>query len=61
MMDSQENTLMEQGTNEEVVKEEMESQPIENEPQVENEEQPRVVYETKADVLRRLQDIAHGD
>ena len=60
-MDSQENTLMEQGTNEEVVKEEMESQPIENEPQVENEEQPRVVYETKADVLRRLQDIAHGD
>ena len=60
MMDSQENTLQ-MGTNEEVVNEEVTSQPIENEPQVENEEQPRVVYETKADVLRRLQDIAHSD
>ena len=59
-MDSQENTLQ-MGTNEEVVNEEVTSQPIENEPQVENEEQPRVVYETKADVLRRLQDIAHSD
>ena len=60
MMDSQENTL-ELGTNEEVVNEEVASQVVETEPQVENEEQPRVVYETKADVLRRLQDIAHSD
>ena len=59
-MDSQENTL-ELGTNEEVVNEEVASQVVETEPQVENEEQPRVVYETKADVLRRLQDIAHSD
>ena len=49
------------GTNEEVVNEEVAAQPVENEPQVENEEQPRVVYETKADVLHRLQDIAHSD
>ena len=60
MMDSQENTLQ-MGTNEEVVNEEVTSQPVENEPQVENEELSRVVYETKADVLRRLQDIAHGE
>ena len=60
MMDSQENTL-ELGTNE-VVNEEVTSHTVENEPQVETiEEQPRVVYETKADVLRRLQDIAHGE
>ena len=59
-MDSQENTL-ELGTNEEVVNEEVTSQVVETEPQVENEEQPRVVYETKADVLHRLQDIAHSD
>ena len=59
-MDSQENTLQ-MGTNEEVVNEEVAAQPVENEPQVENEEQPRVVYETKADVLHRLQDIAHSD
>ena len=59
MMDSQENTQL--GTNEEVVNEEVTSQAVETEPQVENEEQPRVVYETKADVLRRLQDIAHSD
>jgi hypothetical protein len=60
MMDSQENTL-ELGTNEEVVNEEVASQAVETEPQVENEEQARVVYETKEDVLRRLQDIAHSD
>ncbi|WP_073207572.1 DUF349 domain-containing protein [Xylanibacter ruminicola] len=60
MMDSQENTL-ELGTNEEVVNEEVTSQAVETEPQVENEEQTRVVYETKADVLHRLQDIAHSD
>jgi hypothetical protein len=60
MMDSQENTL-ELGTNEEVVNEEVASQAVETEPQVENEEQARVVYEIKEDVLRRLQDIAHSD
>ncbi|MBR6853451.1 MAG: DUF349 domain-containing protein [Prevotella sp.] len=60
MMDSQENTL-ELGTNEEVVNEEVASQAVETEPQVENEEQARVVYETKEEVLRRLQDIAHSD
>ena len=59
-MDSQENTL-ELGTNEEVVNEEVVSQAVETEPQVENEEQARVVYETKEDVLHRLQDIAHSD
>ena len=59
-MDSQENTL-ELGTNEEVVNEDVASQAVETEPQVENEEQARVVYETKEDVLRRLQDIAHSD
>ena len=53
MMDSQENTL-ELGTNEEVVNEEVASQAVETEPQVENEEQTRVVYETKEDVLHRL-------
>ena len=64
MMDSQENTL-ELGKNEEVVKEEVTSQveTTENsEPAAEQaEEQTRVVYETKADVLHRLQDIAHGE
>ena len=60
MMDSQENTLQ-LGTNEEVVNEAVASQAVETEPQVENEELARVVYETKADVLHRLQDIAHSD
>ena len=59
-MDSQENTLQ-LGTNEEVVNEAVASQAVETEPQVENEEQARVVYETKAEVLHRLQDIAHSD
>ena len=63
-MDSQENTL-ELGKNEEVVNEEVTSQveTTENsEPAAEQaEEQTRVVYETKADVLHRLQDIAHGE
>ena len=61
MMDSQENTL-ELGTNEEVVNEEVTSQVVETEPQVETEaEEPRVIYHTKAEVLHRLQDIAHGE
>ena len=60
-MDSQENTL-ELGTNEVVVNEEVTSQVVETEPQVETEaEEPRVVYHTKAEVLHRLQDIAHGE
>ena len=64
MMDSQENTL-ELGKNEEVVNEEVTSQveTTENsEPATEQaEELTRVVYETKADVLHRLQDIAHSE
>jgi len=71
MMDSQENTLA-QGKNEEVVNEAIETQAAETEPQVETtanpepneaqaEEQTRVVYENKEDVLHRLQDIAHGE
>ena len=64
MMDSQENTL-ELGKKEEVVNEEVTSQveTTENsEPAAEQaEEMTRVVYETKADVLHRLQDIAHGE
>ena len=70
-MDSQEKAL-ELGKNEEVVNEEVVSQPVETEPQVETaensepekaqaEEPTRVVYETKADVLHRLQDIAHRE
>ena len=55
MMDSQDKIL------EQEVKQEV-SQEIET-PEVMNEEeaQPRKVYETKAEVLRRVQDIAHGD
>ena len=64
MMDSQEKTL-ELGKNEEVVNEEVTSQveTTENsEPAAEQaEELTRVVYETKADVLHRLQDIAHSE
>ena len=55
MMDSQDKIL------EQEVKQEV-SQEIEA-PEVMNEEeaQPRKVYENKAEVLRRVQDIAHGD
>ena len=55
MMDSQD-IILEQEVKQEV------SQEIEA-PEVMNEEevQPRKVYETKAEVLRRVQDIAHGD
>ena len=64
MMDSQDNTL-ELGKNEEVVNAEVTSQveTTENsEPAAEPAaEMTRVVYETKADVLHRLQDIAHGE
>ncbi|WP_028902521.1 DUF349 domain-containing protein [Prevotella sp. P6B4] len=60
-MDSQENAL-ELGKNEEVVNEEVTSQveTIESSESV-AEEPVRPVYETKADVLHRLQDIAHGE
>ena len=55
MMDSQEN-ILEQEEKQEVIQEA-------TAPEVVNEEeaQPRKVYETKAEVLRRMQDIAHGD
>ncbi len=70
-MDSQENTL-ELGKKEEVVNEAVSSQPAETTPQVETTENPepkqaqteektRVVYETKEDVLHRVQDLAHGE
>ena len=55
MMDSQEN-ILEQEEKQVVIQEAAA-------PEVVNEEeaQPRKVYETKAEVLRRMQDIAHGD
>ena len=55
MMDSQEN-ILEQEEKQEVIQEAAA-------PEVVNEEeaQPRKVYETKAEVLRRVQDIAHGE
>ena len=55
MMDSQEN-ILEHEEKQEVIQEAAA-------PEVVNEEeaQPRKVYETKAEVLRRMQDIAHGD
>ena len=52
MMDSQENILQQEETKE-VIQEAAA-------PEVVNE-QPRKVYETKAEVLKRVQDIAHGD
>ena len=67
MMDSQDNILeqeeMKEVTQEietpEVVNEEVAPAAQEEAPAV--EEQPRKVYETKAEVLARVQDIAHGD
>ena len=53
MMDSQDN-ILQQEENKEVIQEA-------TAPEVVNEEAPRKVYETKAEVLKRLQDIAHGD
>ena len=74
MMDSQDNILeqeeMKEVTQEietpEVVNEEVAPAAQEEAPAVEEaapavEEQPRKVYETKAEVLARVQDIAHGD
>ena len=75
-MSSEENALVnEQGLNEEK-KEEVTPQPVEetveeSTPQVETEEveapaeaeeeQPKKVYETKAEILERVREIAHGD
>ena len=54
-MDSQDN-ILEQEVKQEVIQDA-------EVPEVTNEEeaQPRKVYETKAEVLRRVQDIAHGE
>ena len=74
MMNSQDNAL-EKGLNEEI-KEEVAQTPVEepvaeSTPQVETEEaaapaeaeeeQPRKVYETKAEILERVREIAHGE
>lgn len=70
MMDSQDNILQQEETKEviqetaapEVVNEEAAAPEVVNEEVASTaEEQPRKVYETKAEVLKRLQDIAHGD
>lgn len=70
MMDSQDNILQQEETKEviqetaapEVVSEEAAAPEVVNEEvATAAEEQPRKVYETKAEVLKRLQDIAHGD
>ena len=74
MMDSQDNILEQEEKKEvtqeigtpEVVNEEVAPAAQEEAPAVEEaapavEEQPRKVYETKAEVLARVQDIAHGD
>ena len=66
MMDSQEKAL-EQGQNEVIKEEEVSAQTVEtpaDEPasQVETkEEQPQKVYATKAEILERVREIAHGD
>ena len=69
-MDSQDNILQQEETKEviqetaapEVVSEEAAAPEVVNEEvATAAEEQPRKVYETKAEVLKRLQDIAHGD
>ena len=70
-MDSQENAPMignaaspseEQG-NSEMMKEEVASQPVVEtaEEETSQVETPRKVYETKAEILERIRDIAHGD
>ena len=59
MMDSQEN-ILKQDENE-VIKEEVTPTPVEEPSQVVNEEEPRKVYETKAEILERVREIAHGE
>ena len=66
MMDSQEKAL-EQGQNEVIKEEEVNAQAVEtpadeSASQVETkEEQPQKVYATKAEILERVREIAHGD
>ena len=66
MMDSQENAL-EKGQNEVIKEEEVNAQAVETPAdettsQVETkEEQPQKVYATKAEILERVREIAHGD
>ena len=65
-MDSQENTL-DKGQNEVIKEEEVNAQAVEtpadeSASQVETkEEQPQKVYATKAEILERVREIAHGD
>ena len=71
MMDSQENAPVignavspsEEPGNSEVMNEEVASQPVEEtaEEEASQVETPRKVYETKAEILERIRDIAHGD
>ena len=60
MMDSQENILQQEETKE-VIQEAAAPEVVNEETAPAAEEQPRKVYETKAEVLKRVQDIAHGD
>ena len=66
MMDSQENTL-DKGQNEVIKEEEVNAQAVETmadetTSQVETkEEQPQKVYASKAEILERVREIAHGD
>jgi hypothetical protein len=66
MMDTQENAL-EKGQNEVIKEEEVNAQAVEtpadeSASQVETkEEQPQKVYATKAEILERVREIAHGD
>ena len=66
MMDSQENAL-DKGQNEVIKEEEVNAQAVEtpadeSASQVETkEEQPQKVYATKAEILERVREIAHGD
>ena len=66
MMDSQENAL-EKGQNEVIKEEEVNAQAVEtpadeSASQVETkEEQPQKVYASKAEILERVREIAHGD
>ena len=60
MMDSQENILQQEETKE-VIQEAAAPEVVNEETVPAAEEQPRKVYETKAEVLKRVQDIAHGD
>ena len=70
-MDSQENAPVignavspsEEPGNSEVMNEEVASQPVEEtaEEEASQVETPRKVYETKAEILERIRDIAHGD